>query len=122
MDRTPGWINRVSEKEFVTHTLTKLRSLKDDYVDELPTEIVHSTSRPSNYKCRAAWWGMLGMRVRSLKDRELLSEDIIRDYNLLAGNYMDHMKHRGSLTTAEDISSANSFLTGLIGSLQSRLP
>ncbi|MBR9704827.1 hypothetical protein GOV12_05425 [Candidatus Pacearchaeota archaeon] len=121
MDRKPGWLYRVRKKECMTHLLTKLRSLKNQYHDDIPKEIVNSTSSQSNYKCRASWWGMLNMNIEVLKRRNLIPPEFITSYEQLFKSYKSHTVNGDGLTKKNDIDSANRLLTDIIENLSSQL-
>jgi hypothetical protein len=111
----------LNDEEFAARQTEVFYRLLNDYSDDLPAEVVHSISENNKYKCRAAWWGVLNIRMSGLEDRGILPTEISTEYHDVMQNYETHLKQRGGLTSAEDISAANSLLRKTISYLEDRL-
>jgi hypothetical protein len=94
-----------------------IKHTRDDWIDEIPSEMVDSLSRPNNYKVRRVWF-------QSLYDRVALgiSEGLVDERGRIAlQGLRDHIQetdlsHR--LTTSEDIKKANEVLNLIVDSLE----
>jgi hypothetical protein len=96
--------------------LEHLRFLRDEYSDEIPTEIIHSTAKNNRFKVRKAWFaGLVG-------DLELVITDGLvtdRSIALMAEAFMEKYTGEGFQhqvrTTKEDIELANNLINLIIG-------
>jgi hypothetical protein len=99
-------------QEFI---FSKLRYLRDDFSEEIPKRIIHSTDPDNRYKVRAAWFTCvsaylsLGMRKGFISDelRERAQEFI--DY---CASDQFHYQPRRSLA---DIERANMVINKVVG-------
>jgi hypothetical protein len=107
----------------LTDYLREIRSLKEDYSDEIPDRILHSTEfvdgravKPK-FKCRKGWFiGFYALVDHGIKEG-FVSDDV-------AGLFDDFLKYAndtrlaGRLTTSEDIQRANRILEKIIEELE----
>tara|TARA_Y100000310_G_scaffold333304_1_gene410590 strand:- start:1430 stop:1828 length:399 start_codon:yes stop_codon:yes gene_type:complete len=111
----------LNDEEFAARQCEVFYRMLNEYSDDLPAEVVHSTSKDNKYKCRAALWGILNMRMGELEKRGLLPTEISSEYHTIMQDYETHLKQRAGLTSAEDISAASSLLRKTISCLDERL-
>lgn len=97
----------------------RIRELKDDYVEPIPTEIIHSNhpdfGNSPKFKCRRGWFqGIINTAVIG-KMCGFLSEES-EAYQIFTDfcKYLDDSGIRKRLTTEEDIRQGNKVLTALL--------
>lgn len=115
----PGFLLDSEVGECSRYICQRLIELRDEYSDEIPKEIVHSTSPNNRFKCRASWWGILEFRVGVLRDRRIIPESLVQEYEQIIRDYKNRTR---GITTEENISSANKLISNLITYLQREFP
>ena len=108
-------------KEDLITSAKYLRELKDDYLDDIPDEILHSNSPgPGNYKVRASWWQQLYTEVDILDLKGALSPELKEKYESVKINYSKSTENQGPVKP-ENIDEANVLLSNLIGDLETKV-
>ena len=108
-----------SEKEIIREdSLEKLMILLHDFSDEIPTEIIHSSTINNKFKVRAWWFQAGGLRIIRLYKLWLLPDPFITEYDLCIKSYRKHHKENWWFTTKEDIDTMNTLLHRTIDYLQ----
>ena len=100
--------------------ILRLRHFKDDYSDEIPETILHSTSSnpPPLYKVRKAWFQSLSSTFNQVK-RAKITIDTTLTGKIRAFQAMIHdLAFKQRLTTKEDIDQANEIIDELIEALE----
>ena len=94
----------------------ELRSLRDDYSDEIPSKIVHSDTPGYEYhKVRSAFFlALISCLENGIQEGQITSPELDTARKLIE---RFHSKEFGDqeLTTAQDINDANERITKLIG-------
>lgn len=86
-----------------------LRRLLNDYSDEIPKEIVHSTDDNNKFKVRTAWWAAVGANLRIL-----ITEGLITNPDLVSKIKIFLLKKKEEMTTQEDIKEANQIINDVL--------
>ena len=79
-----GWLKPRIEEErsdlvrlFIKQQRDKLARVYSIYSDEIPLEMVHSTSAQKNFKCRGNYVSIVTLVIEMVNQRVLLSEEIM---------------------------------------------
>lgn len=94
----------------------RLKSLREDWSDEVPKEILHGggTDKPPKFKVRKNWWHPVFLTLQSIVEDNLLQEDLKKEVEDFTKEYIK--KIRESHTTAEDIAAANAIIDKVLDS------
>lgn len=93
-------------------TLERLRWLRDDFSDEIPSEVM---SGHGNFKVRRNWWqGVVGYLWLGVRDASFDSK-FLPDVERFLSDYTSDEFHRKPLTTEADIARANELINRLLG-------
>ncbi len=112
--------NVESKKEKIQKMIAKLSHLKNDFSEDIPKEIIHSTSKNAGtYKVRKVWFTMLTLLLNDIMYREHLlnNEKLtkkIKDYKQKVTNSQFNTR----LTTREDINEANTLIDEVVAELE----
>jgi hypothetical protein len=98
-------------KDSVLRFIKKLRSLKDDWSSEIPSEIIHGDG---NFKVRKNWFHQLGTVFYLLK-MDGLSEDVFQRLTVLNQEVSE-----SKLTTAEQIAAADALIEEAIKDMEAK--
>jgi len=94
--------------------LTHLAFLRDQYSDEIPQIIIHSTAKNNRFKVRKAWFaGVVGDLEIALTDGLITDPDTVLQANNFIDKYSSKDFNHQERTTADDIAAANAII-GLI--------
>ena len=112
-------------REEDTHTkeylIQKLEHLRDDFRDEIPSEVVHSSSPDNKFKARRGWFNLVaGHLSYSLEDGHIKDPALKEKVEgflkwCLEGEFKEGGEER--MTTQEDIEKANEVISSVLGSL-----
>ncbi len=108
--------------------LARIRELRDDWIDDIPAEIIHSThpvyGRSPIFKCRRGWFmGVIAYFELGLVEGHLTKDSPPVKAYAEFRKYMDETNfQKRSLTTTEDIRRGNDVLTAMINELESKIP
>ena len=102
---------------------SSIKNLKENYSDEIPKEILHSTMiidgkivNPK-YKCRKGWFQGLYSYIEMGIDLKVIngkSKELYKNFC----TYLKETEMQKRLTTQEDITKANELLTSVIKDLE----
>ena len=114
--------NHETNQEILARSLERINEFLNDWNDDIPEKILHSTSENNKFKVRKGWFsGILG-EINLLRLSGLLSEPekeaIDKFYHDYSG---DILGFTGRLTTAEDIERGNEVLLILKQAIESKL-
>lgn len=93
-------IGNTPEKEIIANSIGKLKSLRDDFSEEIPTEIIHSSDNNNKYKVRGSWFQGITANVENLlefspKDApQILEINTLIDYFCNSQEFNDKMASR----------------------------
>lgn len=110
-----------TDEELLAYQLIELKKLRDNYSDEIPGEIAHSTSENRDYKVRTSWWGQLNMRVKALDSRKLIRLRTIQQYSRVIATHVYDQEQNQGLTTKEHIFAANCIIGLILSELELEL-
>ena len=94
-----------------------LRILRDDYSDEIPEKILHGPIVDIDkniFKVRRNWWNEVVGRLARLQSKGLVPSDLEEEVKVFLAHYSSEEFHHQSLTTADDIQTANDLITRVI--------
>ncbi len=97
-----------------------MRHSRDDFSDEIPSEILHSTMT-SKYKVRKRWFQYSFYCAVELGIHHGYVNEDARQMMQAFRDYAKTTNLSGRLTTHEDINRANEVLTTIIDALEARL-
>jgi hypothetical protein len=97
-------------------SLQGLIDLRDDWIDDIPDSVVSSVDNVK-YKCRAAWWGCLTLRLPAIFSRYTFDDDLSSSYNKVMHDYWEQKNSTG-LVSSENIAAANEVLDRVIEGLE----
>jgi len=97
-------------------SLQGLIDLRDDWIDDIPDKLVSSVDNVK-YKCRAAWWGCLTLRLPAIFIRYTFVDDLSSSYNKVIRDYWEQRNSTG-FVSSENIAAANEVLDRVIEGLE----
>ena len=104
------------EKERIS-PIEYLRTLRDDYSNEIPEQVLHgpvTSSDRKKFKVRRNWWhGVVGGLGR-LQSKGLVPTGLEQEVKDFVDHYTSEEFHTQPLTTAEDIVKANEIITKIV--------
>lgn len=94
----------------------ELRRLRDDYIDEIPPYVVHSTSKKNNYKVRRGWITQVLMVLHFVYTDKIV-RDVKRRHKIKYHiEYFSSEEFRTQLlVTDEDIAKNNKIIAIMLG-------
>lgn len=94
----------------------KLRYLRDSFSDEIPEEVVHSTSPNKKFKVRKGWFqGVTATLERALDEGFVANHDIELQVKDFVEEYLSQDFKDKPLTEASDIFEANKIINLVLG-------
>lgn len=99
--------------------LAKLKELRHDWKDEIPTKIIHSTSPDILYKARKAWFQLVITELQNGLRNEILEQDVYLKKHKAYLEFCEGLHHRD--TTPEDINHTNKLLDEMIEHVQQKI-
>ncbi len=107
----------MTEKERIS-PIEYLRTLRDDYSDEIPKQVLHgpvTSSDSLKFKVRSNWWqGVVG-GLGSLQEKGLVPTGLEQEVKDFVDRYTSEKFHTRTLTTKEDVVKANELITKIVG-------
>ncbi len=101
--------------------IEKLKHLRDDYSDEIPAEMVHSSSPERMFKVRRSWFHSLLVRLEvGLMDGVIKDPEVVSKVEEFTQWAKEDFRVRDELrvTTREDIEKANDTISCVLNSLE----
>lgn len=94
-----------------------LRKLRNDYSDEIPTDIIRGgvPHEQIKYKVRKNWWTSLVFGLERAHTKGLLPPELETEVLAFIRYYGSKKFHKQPLTTALDIAAANELLNKILG-------
>ncbi len=114
---TPPDTSQMTRKELAEYHHKRLLSIRDNFSDEIPVEIIHSTSPNIMYKCRAAWWSCLAIRFHLLQKIKMIQNSTFEKYLQTEAAYSALIEKK-QLVTPSNIKSANETINAAIADLE----
>lgn len=105
-----------SRRETLEYWHCKLLQLRDKYSDEIPKQIVHSTT--PWYKCRKGWWNALLWEIDELKRLKVIQTRTYNKSKKVMDRYLNRVIERRKLVNPSHIKSANKVLDSAIADLE----
>lgn len=91
-----------------------LKSMRFDYRDEVPEEIIHGDADVKNFKVRKNWWFGVILDLETLITmKKEVGQETLEKINAFQKKYTSQ-EFKDRLTTAEDISEANAFIDDIL--------
>lgn len=109
--------NLPNKKELYVHYFNRLNLLLNDFSDEIPGEVIHSFTAENKFKVRAAWWSSVTLNIVGLKKADLITEDLMNEYNQILYFHQKNLDETG-LTAKKDIEEINLFIRKVIQYLE----
>jgi len=111
------------DEAYIQTQIEKLKSLCDDWIDEIPDRNVHSVW---HYKCTNGWFQNWFGRLSILRRQGLLQNDLNERYHNFQRYYAqrqekDMQEEQGFLVKQEDIEFGNKLISDVIDSLEEKL-
>lgn len=103
-------IGNTPEKEIIAKSIGMLKSLRDDFSEEIPAEIIHSSDNDNKYKVRGSWFQGITANVESLLEFAPKDAPQIIEINALINyfcNSKDFSDKMASRTDGNDIDRGN---------------
>jgi len=109
----------------VTHSkeylIQKLEHFRDDFGDEIPAEVVHSSSPDNKFKARRGWFHLVAGHLKYGLEDGYIKDPVLKEKveDFLKWCVEGDFKKGGDarLTTEEDIAKANEVINSVLGSL-----
>ena len=111
------WLGNLSPEERTLKNKYHLRSLLENYSNEVPDRIIHSLT--PFFKVRVSWWTSVNGYVRRLDKQKILPQTLVNEWEIVYDKFRSHINEDGS-TRAEDIECANYFLHNLLSYLENK--
>jgi len=114
----------ISEKEpLIERYLTFFRRLRDDYSNEIPKEIIHSTDDNNKLKVRKAWFTVVVNELQMFAEDFLSDEinsqlDLLGDVNNFVVQYKDRKFQMLERVRPEDVEAGDAILDKVISYLE----
>ncbi len=105
-------------KEDIRHLSVpdKLRYLRDNFSDEIPDQVIHSTSPNNAFKVRRNWFqGVVATLERALDEGLVSNPDMEWRVNVFIRDYTSQEFKDKPLTEASDIDEANRIINLVLG-------
>jgi hypothetical protein len=104
-----------------TSTAVWLRKLRDQYSDEIPPMVVHSTDRNAAYKVRGAWWLLLDLVLERAATKRVFRPEFAKDVGRFAER-VTRDDFSGRPRTAKDIAMGNQMIDEALRELEGENP
>jgi hypothetical protein len=105
--------------ELRRQAIEDLLILRDDYKNEIPREILHSTSSDNKYKVRKSWFqGLVAVAENRLMKGLIREPNLVKDIDAFIVRYTSpDWAHPAVLTTKEDIEKADNLIDKILENL-----
>lgn len=118
-NKTNKWWERGSEEKKKI-LLERINRFLNDYSDEIPGEVVHSTSENINYKVRTGWFATVNVFLETCKEvGEYFPESFTKKVKDFLKSFQERQKE-SIYTTPEEIQKANDLLRRAKGYLEEK--
>ncbi len=106
-------ITNLENKE-VYNPFADLEELKNNWTDEIPSEIIHDNG---NFKVRKNWWVALVGTLYYLAEDKKIPEELVKEVKKFNRKFSGISNNFGKRpTTAEDIAEANALIDKVLES------
>ena len=117
-------IDDIHSKEYLVQ---KLEHLRDDFHDEIPAEVVHSSSPDNKFKAQRGWFHLVAGYLKSGLDDGYISDPTLKEKieGFVEWCHEGEFKKMGydeTLTREEDIVKANDVINSTLANLAPKPP
>jgi hypothetical protein len=110
----------MTREQIRVYILDRLQDLRLGWSDEIPREIIHSTSKDTKYKVRGSWFGIVLLRLELLENKGILAKESFDKYSKRYAEIQAQRIARNGLTSRGDIEGINKILDEAIAELKNQ--